>query len=127
MPFKKILIFFLILPSVCLAANWIEIGSSETIAHYIDKSSIEKKKNLITYWMLTDYKDLQLTSTSKYLSIKTKNIINCSTHEIAMTYGVTAKEGMGKGEILDTTNLDGKFSPIIPDSIGEIEEKYLCK
>jgi hypothetical protein len=112
----------------CLAVNWEKVNDNNEFIGYIDTDSIQHSGSIVTYWLLYNFKNPQITNTSAipYKSTKTKNVINCHTQETALEYGVMYSEKMGNGKLIHQTKLSRTFEPIIPETASQAQAIYLC-
>lgn len=129
MKYKKIFLVLLILPNIAIAASWVKINNTDEFIGYIDSESIEWTGSTVTYWLLIDFKKNQVTNTSskKYKSTKTKEVIDCTKKELAYEYGAMYSKEMGAGEMINSTKLSRIFEPIIPESVARVRFDFLCK
>jgi hypothetical protein len=134
-PFLKLslafcfLITLLVLSSGPAYAEWVEIASSETLGGYtiyVDPDTIRRKGNLVTIWTLSDYKVVQGQMGSSWISIKVLDEYDCTEEKFRILASSAYAEPMGTGELVYYDSDPGKWTPVVPDSVGQAMWKAAC-
>ena len=110
-------------------AEWVAIGSSESLGGYtvyVDPDTIRRKGDLVKVWALTDYTTRQTVADRSFLSSKAQNEFDCAEErqrELAVTW-FSGKMGNGNGvwNNSDETN----WRPVAPGSVGDGVWKFAC-
>jgi hypothetical protein len=121
---KKLLFIILLFPTLSFGSSWYLIGANDDHDFYIDKDSIVKSGNEVNYWVKINYK-----KKDEYgdLSEKQNGITNCRTKEETLKYYLTYTEIDNNGKIHRSGYVPIKWTPIVPDSVGETILKFVCK
>lgn len=136
---KKIIFILCGLGFVCLstqAANWIQTGQKT----YLDRSSISKyndiysRNSIYSFWTKNLYNEsefdefLENKYGHKYWYSKVLVLMDCSNKERAVKsgtwYNLQEKVTYNGTSVYDDYSL--QWSPVIPESIGEVEYNYVC-
>ena len=125
---KKLLIFLvLIFTTLNVYAKWEKVITDEEADVYVKTDSIKRQGYIRTVWEMIDYKSTQIADGRPYLSLKTKNEINCDTEENRTLFLAPYSENMGLGEPLEHVKYPNKsFSTIVPDTIAHAIFKFVC-
>ena len=106
-------------------SNWVYINTSQSDnVFFIDKNSMQKSGDSITFWTLTNFGTRDRNGD---LSAKTQHTINCRTREMIDRYLMTYDDINNTGKM--TSNFDPKDSwgPIPPGTIFWRHLEYVCK
>ena len=128
MRINKILVIFILILLTPFTSNadfnWKKIGVNNTgSVFFVDKSSIKKVRNTRYFYLLTDY------SKPNHNILSAKNYIegNCSKSEYRFLKDIYFAEPMANGNIIETINETGEWTPYYNSQImGEIM-KYVCE
>ena len=116
---KKLTLLFLLLVSTHVLAEWTEIArpSSNRFTVYIDYQSIRKieNSNIVSLWMLTDWKTIRDVSGDKYLSNQQHIKVDCKEQIMWLLDFTWYSENMGLGNIVWTqSNLKEEPTAVAP-------------
>jgi hypothetical protein len=108
----------------------VSIGRSDVsggYTAYVDPNTVRRKGNLVKMWSLRDFKTRQSNGRNSYFSTKSLDEFDC-TEEQLRTHAVYIYPGqMGTGEaVYFNTDLDDKWVPVMPDSMGEAKWEAAC-
>ena len=103
-----------------LTADWREISTSqdEKKMFYVHSRSIERKGNIVKAWYA-------VVDLSNYTSAKVLQEINCNTKQMRglTIINYTNSNFSGNGS---SFHEPGKWSHIVPDSVGDINRSIMC-
>jgi hypothetical protein len=124
---KAILMMLLAIVSSHAAAEWVEVGRSESATTYADPASIRKADNMVTMWMLSDFKAVQARPYgTPYMSQKTQQEYDCKEERARIVYFLRYSENMGGGEVVYTESDPDAWKPVPPDGTNEVLWKFAC-
>ena len=123
------LITLLMLNTGPASAEWLAIGSSDSLGGYtvyVDPDTIRRNGDLVKVWALTDYTTLQTVADRSFLSSKAQNEFDC-TEERERELAVTWLSGkMGKGDGVWTNSEETPWRPVAPGSVGQGVWDFAC-
>jgi hypothetical protein len=128
---KKIKLLLLLLVSTSVFAEWTEIArpSSNRYTVYIDYPSIRKieNSNIVSLWMLTDWKTIRDVSGDKYLSNQQHIKVDCKQEIMWLLDFTWYSKNMGLGNIVWTqSNLNEKATAVAPNTVDSILFNIVC-
>ena len=110
-------------------AEWLEVGSSENAGGYtvyVDADTMRRTGNLLTMWVLFDYKTMQKPASLSYWSSRVQKQYDC-TEEVDRRLEFTwFSANMSRGDVIYTNSEEGKWRPVAPGTIGQILWKVAC-
>jgi len=123
------LVTLLVLNTKPVYAEWMAIGSSESLGGYtvyVDPETIRRNGDLVKVWALTDYTTIQTVADRSFLSSKAQNEFDC-TEERQRELAVTWFSGnMGNGNGVWTTSDETNWRPVAPGSVGQGVWDFAC-
>ena len=128
----KIIIFhFFLLISTSVFAEWSEISrpSSDRYISYIDYKSIKKEKsNIVTFWTLSDWKNIKEEAFGrKYLSNVQHIKVDCKKEKLWLLDFIWYSENMGLGKLVfSKTNIKNDPVPVTPMTDDAIIFNKVC-
>ena len=122
---KKTLLLALMLVTGSAWAEWISVGSSDTVATYIDPATIRKDGNLRKVWTI---QDLKQRSPRGDMSRRARNEYDCKSERYRVLALSTHSEPMTSGNTLTNYDLENSAAwlQIPPGSPSEIVLKIVC-
>lgn len=127
---KLILAFILIfIVSNNASAGWSELGSpsSGRFKSFVDYNSITQEGSKITFWMLTDWKDVKESSGDRRLSDLQHIKLDCKARTMTLLDFIWYSKNMGLGSIVySKSNLKTEPISVPPMTGDEIILKDLC-
>ena len=127
---KRLLMGMMLLSvSGAASAEWTQSGESDNYILYVDRATIRRNGNFVKMWSLQNFKTVQKSAAGgeSYLSVKEQSEYDCKEEKwrlLAFTW-FDGKMGNGKVVVSDSDFRD-KWSPVGPESIGEILWKIAC-
>jgi hypothetical protein len=119
-----LLISILFLYNSAIASDWMLVGDYEESSYYIDKDSINKKDNEVTYWDKNDYKEIQTNDGIKFKSSSSFIHMDCKEK----TWGFTKVVNYdSEGRIVSSQDYPLELRPIVSGSRTETWYKLVCK
>jgi hypothetical protein len=119
-----LLIGILLLYNSAKASDWMLVGDYEESSYYINKDSIDRKDNMVTYWDKNDYKEIQANGGLKYKSSSSFIHINCEEK----TWGFTKVVNYdSEGKVVSSQDYPLELRPIVSGSRTETWYKLVCK
>jgi len=124
---KKIILTFLAIISIqANAVEWIPIADDESIKQLIDRSSIQRRGDIVYFWTMKNFKNIQYIGKYKYMSIKQLKKINCKTKQLAFDYAYFLSKKDGEGDLVYTAEPENIYTPIPPESVAELQYTIAC-
>ena len=123
---KVILMMSLAVVSNSVMAEWVNVGSNENTAIYVDPATIHRSGNMATMWHLTDYKTASKDMGEAYLSTKDQNEYDCKDVKIRRRASSQHSKNMGGGKVVYSDSFTTKWKPIPPESGTEVLWKFAC-
>jgi hypothetical protein len=124
-----VLIILLVLNTGPASAEWVAIGSSDSLGGYtvyVDSDTIRRNGDLVKVWALTDYTTLQTVADRSFLSSKVQNEFDCAEERQRELAGTWFSRKMGTGNGV-WTNFDGTtWRPVAPGSVGQGVWDFAC-
>jgi hypothetical protein len=123
------LITLLVLNTGPAFAEWVAIGSSDSLGGYtvyVDPETIRRKGDLVMVWALTDYTTIQTVADRQFLSSKAHNEFDCAEErqrELAVTW---FSGNMGNGNGVWTNFGETTWRPVAPRSVGAGVWDFAC-
>jgi len=123
------LITLLMLNTGPASAEWVAIGSSESLGGYtvyVDPDTIRRTGDLVKVWALTDYTSRQTVADRSFLSSKAHHQFDCTEErqrELAVTW---FSSNMGKGNGVWNTSDQTTWRPVAPGSVGQGVWNFAC-
>lgn len=124
---KQLLLgLMLLVPATAASAEWTRVEYNDNYILYVDRATIRRNGNLVKMWSLVDYKTVKTVVGQSNLSYKAQEEYDCK-EEKSRTLAITWFTGqMGRGTVNHTDNRTGEWSPIAPESNGEVMWKITC-
>lgn len=126
---NKILVLLLLMVSTNVFAEWTKVtGSSDgDMTVYVDFGTIKRKGNKVKMWDLFDFKTVQETAGTRYLSQLSRNEYDCEEEIKRMLNLYWYSGNMRNGEtVTSQSNIKDDGTSIIPGSINEALLKVAC-
>ena len=123
--------FLLVVMSVIVSvnayatSNWVYLTTSVAgWDFFIDKNSMQKSGDSITYWELVNF-----GQRNEYgnLSAKTQHTINCRTRETIMRYLMLYDDINNTGKLTHSGGATDSWKPIAPDTLNWDKFQFTCK
>ena len=127
---RKIFIGLLLLLSSHLTfAQWVGIASSDDrggYSVYVDPDTRESIGETINFWFLYDFKKLQRTTVTSYLSYEIQLEIDCKKQMDLILGFIDYLEPMGAGNPVRTSFEPQNWTPLNPYTKDEIIWQIAC-
>ena len=121
-------LIFLLISNFALA-QWVGIASSSDrggYSVYVDPDTRESIGETVNYWFLYDFKKLQKTATSSYLSYEIQLEINCQKQMGRILGFIDYSEPMGVGKSVRASSKAQDWSTLNPYTKDEIIWRIAC-
>lgn len=120
-----ILVGSLLVTSVAIAANWVDVLHEADVTIYVEKDSIKVNGDVISYWEKWKYKEIQTMAKFKpFKSTLTYTHIDCKEKTYGYTSALAYDEG---GNVVESDNAPLRMTPIPADSKVEGIADWVCK
>ena len=101
------------------ATSWLRVSEDNIQTLYVDTDRMVKREKEVVYWMLTNYKNNNISSVIKYKAV-------CNERKKIQLYFSYYNEPMGKGRIVSQDNWVKSFIPK-SGSAKHKAMKFVCK
>jgi hypothetical protein len=124
---KSILAMLLIGVGGNVAAEWTQVGATDTSTVYADAATINNSGNTAKMWHLLDFKVMQSRPYGlAYLSQKTQQEYDCKEARERTIEFQHYSENMGKGDVTHTSSELADWKPVLPGTSGESRWQLAC-
>ena len=125
---KLLLIILLTLISTGAMAEWNLADYTDEVTFYFETTSIRKKADIATLWVLSDYKKPVKISNNPYLSDKSKVSYDCENESRKFLSIIQYEENMGKGKVVRDFDYSDThtYSAVPPGSVDATLMKIAC-
>ena len=122
------LITLLFLNSVPAYAEWVAVEETPSLRTlYVDPDTIRREGNLVTLWLLMDFKWMQGNrSPSRFLSTKTHMQFDCAEKRLRLLAFTEFSRNMGAGIPADGYVDTGNWVRVEPDSMSQALWEVAC-
>ena len=123
-----LLLTLLFLNSVPAYAEWVAVEETPGLRTvYVDPDTIRREGNLVTLWLLMDFKWMQGNrSPSRFLSTKTQMQFDCAEKRLRLLAYSEFLRHMGTGRRNDGYVDTGNWVPVKPDSMNQALWEDAC-
>ena len=126
-----LLITLLLLSSGPVSAEWVAVEETYQVPGlrtvYVDPGTIRREGNLVTLWLLMDFKWMQGNrSPSRFLSTKTQMQFDCAEKRLRLLAYSEFLRHMGTGRRNDGYVDKGNWVPVKPDSMNQALWEVAC-
>lgn len=109
------------------SAGWEPLAVSETgMTVYIDRTTIQRERYVVTLSVLHDYQIPEQLSTGSFLSFTAQQQYDCGEVRIRTLRAVVFTEHMGNGAVLYSGTGDNTWQPVTPMSINHALWQAAC-
>lgn len=132
-----LLTMLLAMVSSSAIADWLQVAHDDQATQYINSTAFHKVADIVEFWQLTDFKEIQNANGLKpysYSSFKTQNEMDCKKVKRRVIYATFHSKNMGGGEVTyvysGPTNISfglGQWAPIPPDTLYRNLFEEFCR
>jgi len=122
---KLLLTLMLVLISTSAMAKWVEVGSTEKFIAYADPATIQKTDNIVSMWVLIDYKTVQTNASKPYMSKLGIRKYDCKEKQNLATIKTLHSKNMGVGNYVGIIG-SRPWLPVSPGTTTELFWKLAC-
>lgn len=123
LPLTRILglmsLIIMVLSSGPAYAGWVSLGDTDSGTRvYVDRSTLLSKGNLVTMWILYDFRSMRTVAGKSYLSTKTQGEYDCAQRRDRTLVDTGFSSIMGLGAVVYNESSPREWASVIPQSIG---------
>jgi hypothetical protein len=108
-------------------AGWVSLGDTESGTRvYVDRSTLFSKGNLVTMWILYDFRSMRTAAGKSYLSAKTQTEYDCTQKRHRTLVDMGFSSIMGLGAVVYNESFQREWASITPESLGQKLWKFAC-
>lgn len=124
---KIVLTLLLAVVSSSAMAEWVELGSDNTITIYADPATIHRQGSRVTMWDLGDFQTAEKFGDKSYLSVRQQQEYDCKGKRLRVLRATCHARNMGKGETICRISKPRHWEPVLPVSFDESMWEIACK
>ena len=119
----------LVLSSGPAYAEWVKVSDSDETGKtvYVDPATVRRNSNLVKMWQFYDYKTVQTVGGNRFLTAKEQWEFDCAEERSRVVARKEFSGNMGSGTMVFTNSQVGKWTPVVPDSVGQTVWKVACE
>lgn len=120
---------FLVVTSGPAYAEWVKVSDTDETGKtvYVDPATIRRNSNLVKMWQFYDYKTVQTVGGNRFLTAKEQWEFDCAEGRSRVVARKEFSGNMGSGTMVFTNSQVGKWTPVVPDSVGQTVWKVACE
>ena len=131
LPLVLLAMIVMMLPGGAKAAEWWWISDNENAIMFVDKSSIHElelnNRRLISGWIQIQNRNNDHLVDKKYYKYSMgMNYSDCNSKELTTKSSVFYEQNGSVVSSSTTNDILLKFEPVIPDTFGEAQLKFIC-
>ena len=126
------LITLLLLTVGPLYAEWVEVGGKvkegrTVYTVYVDSDTIHRSENVVTLWVLMDFKTTQIQPKPPHMSVKSQREIDCTQKRIRLLALTAFSGNMGSGKEVSSYSTPKDQGILVePSSVAQSLLKVAC-
>jgi len=124
---QQLIVVVMLMLSTSAWAEWTHVNDDDTFVLYADMATIRTAGNTVKMWTLVDFKTAKGSTGQAYLSHKSQWEYDCAGERLRLLYISWHSGQMGQGDTVDSDGDAGTWTPVPPDSNGEILWRIACK
>ena len=108
-------------------AGWVSLGDTDSGTRvYVDRSTLLSKGDLMTMWILYDFRSMRTVAGKPYLSTKTQGEYDCAQRRHRTLVDTGFSSIMGLGAVVYNESPPREWAAILPQSLGQKLWKFAC-
>jgi len=108
-------------------AGWVSLGDTDSGTRvYVDRSTLLSKGDLVTMWILYDFRSMRTVAGKSYLSTKTQGEYDCAQRRHRTLVDTGFSSIMGLGAVVYNESSPREWASILPQSLGQKLWKFAC-
>lgn len=108
-------------------AGWVSVGDTDSGTRvYVDRSTLLSKGNLVTMWILYDFRSMRTVAGKSYSSSKTQGEYDCAQKRHRTIADTGFSSIMGLGKVVYNESFPGEWASITPQSFDQKLWKFAC-
>jgi len=108
-------------------AGWVSLGDTDSGTRvYVDRSTLLSKGDLMTMWILYDFRSMRTVAGKSYLSTKTQGEYDCVQRRHRTLVDTGFSSIMGLGAVVYNESSPREWASILPQSLGQKLWKFAC-
>ena len=108
-------------------AGWVSLGDTDSGTRvYVDRSTLLSKGDLMTMWILYDFRSMRTVAGKSYLFTKTQGEYDCAQRRHRTLVDTGFSSIMGLGAVVYNESSSREWASILPQSLGQTLWKFAC-
>ena len=108
-------------------AGWVSLGDTDSgTMVYVDRSTRLSKGDLVTMWILYDFRSMRTVAGKSYMSTKTQGEYDCAQRRHRTLVDTGFSSIMGLGAVVYTESSPREWASVLPQSLGQKLWKFAC-
>jgi len=105
---------------------WIDDKAKDGMTTYANPDTIRRKGDLVTMWVLFDFKTAEHVADTTHLSFKMQDEYDCTEERTRRLAGRFFSGNMGRGKVVYSNATKDKWEPVPPESVSHDLWKLAC-
>lgn len=124
---RTTLFILITMTSAAACADWVVVVGTDARMTYADPASIRRNGDVAAMRVLTDYKAPQAYKGMQIRSASARGEYDCENRRSRVVSSSLHAAPMGAGDAVVTNSAPGDWTPVAPQSTGEILWKLACR
>jgi len=108
-------------------AGRVSLGDTDSGTRvYVDRSTLLSKGDLMTMWILYDFRSMRTVAGKSYLFTKTQGEYDCAQRRHRTLVDTGFSSIMGLGAVVYNESSSREWASILPQSLGQTLWKFAC-
>lgn len=108
-------------------AGWVSLGDTDLGTRvYGDRGTLLSQRNLVTMWILYDFRSMRTVAGKSYFSSKTHAEYDCAEKRYRPLQDTGFSSIMGLGKVVYNETFPAEWASIIPGSFDQKLWKFAC-
>jgi hypothetical protein len=107
-------------------AEWVQYDYEATFVAYADLSTIRKKGNMATMWVMITYTEPRVTAGTIHQSVKYHEEYNCAEGRSRPVATVAYSLAHVEGDVVHSDTEPSAWSPVVPGTRSELVWRIAC-
>ena len=123
----SLLLLLLLTPNASAYAGWVSLGDTDIGTRvYVERGTMLSKGNLVTMWILYDFRSMRTAAGKSYFSSKTHGEYDCAQKRQRRLKDTGFSSIMGLGQVVYDDTSPAEWASITPGSFDQKLWKFAC-
>lgn len=107
-------------------AEWVLIDGNEHTKIYVEVETIQRKGDVVTLWVLDDFKTVRLRGLRTYLSSRALEAHDCANERFRILSSANFSSNMAVGDIMFRSARESDWAAIPRGTLAQSVWKFAC-